>query len=305
MTGLSPRARLRRRAVALEMRGVHAPECDRHTGPGCVIACVGKGVASGSTTPAIARRALRSRGRPSPDDRSGDRGTGRCRREAVARRLPPGTTDPACASPGRSSRPPAAARQLRPWQRHKAAGAAARTKAVVARQDAHAWLRGDRATAPSSLDRRPEQARARSGVGSHRTDDRRDPDHGAVASPRGAVISSARARALLRFVQLISEPNAGERSCSHIAKRLRHPNVLGLLGLLTGASQFGVGRDVRIDRSVTKKAASSRRDESLAFSRRPGQCVRDLWRPGCPRSAWSRTSETCSASWNSPPGSST
>ena len=87
-----------------------------------------------------------------------------------------------------------------PWQRHSEAGAAARTKAVVARQDAHAWLRRDRARAPSSLDRQPEQARARSCVGTDRTDDRRDPDHRAVASPRGAVISSA--RALLRFVQL-------------------------------------------------------------------------------------------------------
>ena len=61
-------------------------------------------------------------------------------------------------------------------------------------------LGGDRARAPSSLDRQPEQARARSCVGTHRTDDRRDPDHRAVASPRGAVISSAPARALLRFV---------------------------------------------------------------------------------------------------------
>ena len=31
-------------------------------------------------------------------------------------------------------------RLLQPWQRHSEAGAAARTKAVVARQDAHAWL---------------------------------------------------------------------------------------------------------------------------------------------------------------------
>jgi hypothetical protein len=66
-------------------------------------------------TPAIALRRLRSRGRPSPDDRSGDRGTGQCRREAVAPRVPPAPPTPACASPGRSSRPPAAARQLRPW----------------------------------------------------------------------------------------------------------------------------------------------------------------------------------------------
>jgi hypothetical protein len=70
----------------------------------------------------------------------------------------------------------------------------------VARQDAHAWLRGDRARAPSSLDRHPEQARAGSCVGTDRTDDRRDPDHRAVASRRGAVISSAPAVALLGFV---------------------------------------------------------------------------------------------------------
>jgi len=62
-------------------------------------------------------------------------------------------------------------------------------------------LGGDRARAPSSVDRQPEQARARSCVGTDRTDDRRDPDHRAVASPRGAVISSAPARALLRFDQ--------------------------------------------------------------------------------------------------------
>jgi hypothetical protein len=54
----------------------------------------GKGVASGSTTPAIALRALRSPGRSSPDDRSGERGTARCRREAIARRLPPGPPTP-------------------------------------------------------------------------------------------------------------------------------------------------------------------------------------------------------------------
>ena len=63
------------------------------------------------------------------------------------------------------------------------------------------WLRGDRARAPSSVDRQPEQARVRSCIGTDRTDDRRDPHHLAVASPRGAVISSAPARALLRFVQ--------------------------------------------------------------------------------------------------------
>jgi len=87
------------------------------------------------------------------------------------------------------------------WQRHSDAGVAARTKAVVARKDAHAWLRGDRARAPSSVDRQPERTRAGSCVGTDRTDDRRDPDHRAVASPRGAVISSAPARALLRFDQ--------------------------------------------------------------------------------------------------------
>ena len=75
-------------------------------------------------------------------------------------------------------------RLLQPWQRHSEAGAAARTRAVVARQDAHASLRRDRARAPSSLDRQPEQARARSCVSTDRTDDRRDPDHRAVASPR-------------------------------------------------------------------------------------------------------------------------
>jgi len=59
--------------------------------------------------------------------------------------------------PGNAAVPRRAARRLSAWQRHSDAGAAARTKAVVARQDAHAWLRGDRARAPSSLDRQPSK----------------------------------------------------------------------------------------------------------------------------------------------------
>jgi hypothetical protein len=76
----------------------------------------GKGVASGSTTPAIAVRAMPSRARPSPDDRSGgprDRPIPWGSSSAAAAA---GTADTACASPGRSSRPPAAPRQLRPWR---------------------------------------------------------------------------------------------------------------------------------------------------------------------------------------------
>jgi len=110
------------------------------------------------------------------------------------------------------------------WQRHSDAGVAARTKAVVARKDAHAWLRGDRARAPSSVDRQPERTRAGSCVGTDRTDDRRDPDHRAVASPRGAVISSAPARALLRFVHPSSlvEGRPGARSLEKAEVELEH-----------------------------------------------------------------------------------
>ena len=132
-------------------------------------------------------------------------GSGRCHRESNSAGVPPASSCMTTAQPGRTSSPPRQAGRLLAWQRHNEAGAAARTKAVVARQDAHAWLRRDRARAPSSLDRQPEQARARSCVGTDRTDDRRDPDHRAVASPRGAVISSAPARALLRFVRRRSD----------------------------------------------------------------------------------------------------
>jgi hypothetical protein len=101
----------------------HAPRTAHHgcsprgAGSGGGRHCLrGKGAASWSTMPAIALRALRSRGRSSPDARCEDRGTGRFGGEAVARGITAGTTDPACASPGRSSRPPAVAAQLRPWQ---------------------------------------------------------------------------------------------------------------------------------------------------------------------------------------------
>jgi len=63
----------------------------------------------------IGFRANQSRGRLRRDDRSRAGGVGRCRRQAIPRRMPPAPRGSACGSSGRCSRAPAAARQLRPW----------------------------------------------------------------------------------------------------------------------------------------------------------------------------------------------
>ena len=80
----------------------------------------------------VIRERLRLRGRESPllrhsfrripTTRMPDGGgslragrVGRGRREAIARRMPPGSSGSACASPGPSSHRPAPARRLRPW----------------------------------------------------------------------------------------------------------------------------------------------------------------------------------------------
>ena len=105
----------------------------------------------------------------------------------------------------------------RSWQRHSEAGAAARTKAVVARQDAHAWLRGDRARAPSSLDRQPEQARARSCLGTDGTDDRRDPYHPGCrfATRSGHLIEASTRAAAFRSTQ----PSRWTADCCRLCPR--------------------------------------------------------------------------------------
>ena len=86
----------------------------------------------------VIRERLRLRGRESPllrhsfrripTTRMPDGGgslragrVGRGRREAIARRMPPGSSGSACASPGPSSHRPAPARRLRPWQSNRAA----------------------------------------------------------------------------------------------------------------------------------------------------------------------------------------
>ena len=108
-------------------------------------------------------------------------------------------------------------------------------------------MRRDRARAPSSLDRQPEQARARSCVGTDRTDDRRDPDHRAVDSPRGAVISSAPARALLRFDQ----PR-------HLARPLI---AVGFVRKRSPATRVLVSSSW----SLASKSSSARRSEAAAL----------------------------------------
>lgn len=73
---------------------------------------------TGRCSRAAALRATRWRGRPRRDDRSGPEGSVEAIGNAIARRIPPGSSCMGTAQPGRTSSPPRPAGRLLAWQRH-------------------------------------------------------------------------------------------------------------------------------------------------------------------------------------------
>ena len=101
------------------------------------------GAAPGRHFLAAPFRAFRSRRRRRRDDRFGPERPADAAKKAIAPRMPLASSGWACASSGRSSRPPAAARQLRPWQSSCAAPARRTSLASPRQSPAPRWAENE------------------------------------------------------------------------------------------------------------------------------------------------------------------